>query len=372
MTQLNACRLSERRCAWADGRTLGVPLAWFPRLLRASAEQRGTFRISRRGLHWESSGRRHLDCGTCWRDTGPNTADAEGCRITRQDLDHRADGDQFAIQRHVLPRRGGPAEVAGHRLADHAPPTGLVAVKRDRALNRAEEVFGSFRVEGEAGRAPGGQGRGVGVDDGVGEPAGAAHQRQRAVAQGIELRQAARLEARRHDDAVAARHNQVRQRLVIAERHPDPAGMSLRRCREAGFEIAVAAAKQDEPAAECDQPRQGGEQEVEPLLRGQPGDRAEQRRITVRRDAKSLRQRPLSRGLPRRRIVDAIAARQQGIFFRRPDKRVDAVQNPGQHIGAAAQQPVETPAEGRGLDFSGISRADRRQTVGIKQPGFEE
>lgn len=37
----------------SDGRVLGVPLAWFPRLLRASPEQRQACRISNRGLHWE-------------------------------------------------------------------------------------------------------------------------------------------------------------------------------------------------------------------------------------------------------------------------------------------------------------------------------
>jgi Protein of unknown function (DUF2442) len=37
----------------ADGRTLGVPLAWFPRLLHATPEQREACRISERGLHWE-------------------------------------------------------------------------------------------------------------------------------------------------------------------------------------------------------------------------------------------------------------------------------------------------------------------------------
>jgi hypothetical protein len=39
--------------ALSDGRTLGVPLAWFPRLLKATPEQRKTCRISARGLHWE-------------------------------------------------------------------------------------------------------------------------------------------------------------------------------------------------------------------------------------------------------------------------------------------------------------------------------
>ena len=36
-----------------DGRTLGVPLAWFPRLLHGSAEQRMQLTISPSGLHWE-------------------------------------------------------------------------------------------------------------------------------------------------------------------------------------------------------------------------------------------------------------------------------------------------------------------------------
>ncbi len=37
----------------SDGRTLSVPLAWFPRLLRASPEARARVEISRTGLHWE-------------------------------------------------------------------------------------------------------------------------------------------------------------------------------------------------------------------------------------------------------------------------------------------------------------------------------
>ena len=36
-----------------DGRTIGIPLAWFPRLLHASPEQREKVELSRSGLHWE-------------------------------------------------------------------------------------------------------------------------------------------------------------------------------------------------------------------------------------------------------------------------------------------------------------------------------
>lgn len=37
-----------------DGRTLGIPLAWFPRLLHGTPEQRSEVTISATGLHWET------------------------------------------------------------------------------------------------------------------------------------------------------------------------------------------------------------------------------------------------------------------------------------------------------------------------------
>ena len=37
----------------SDARTLGVPLAWFPRLLDATPAQRERVELSRIGLHWE-------------------------------------------------------------------------------------------------------------------------------------------------------------------------------------------------------------------------------------------------------------------------------------------------------------------------------
>ena len=37
-----------------DGRVLGVPIAWFPRLLRASKAQREDFELSFCGIHWSA------------------------------------------------------------------------------------------------------------------------------------------------------------------------------------------------------------------------------------------------------------------------------------------------------------------------------
>ena len=54
-TSATAVRFDEHTM-WvdlSDGRTLGVPLAWFPRLLHATAAQRERVELSRLGLHWE-------------------------------------------------------------------------------------------------------------------------------------------------------------------------------------------------------------------------------------------------------------------------------------------------------------------------------
>ena len=38
----------------SDGRTISVPLAWYPRLLNGSPEERNSWRVtgSREGIHW--------------------------------------------------------------------------------------------------------------------------------------------------------------------------------------------------------------------------------------------------------------------------------------------------------------------------------
>lgn len=39
-------------CDLDDARTIGVPIAWFPRLLNATPEQRLAFELSPGGIHW--------------------------------------------------------------------------------------------------------------------------------------------------------------------------------------------------------------------------------------------------------------------------------------------------------------------------------
>lgn len=38
----------------SDGRTIGAPLAWFPRLLHAEYEKRQDYELSVHGIHWDT------------------------------------------------------------------------------------------------------------------------------------------------------------------------------------------------------------------------------------------------------------------------------------------------------------------------------
>ena len=37
----------------SDGRTIGAPLAWFPRLMHADKAARDCFELSMHGIHWD-------------------------------------------------------------------------------------------------------------------------------------------------------------------------------------------------------------------------------------------------------------------------------------------------------------------------------
>jgi hypothetical protein len=54
-TSAKAVRFDENNM-WvelSDGRTLGIPLAWFPRLLNAKVDQLQKCELSYAGIHWE-------------------------------------------------------------------------------------------------------------------------------------------------------------------------------------------------------------------------------------------------------------------------------------------------------------------------------
>ena len=92
----------------SDGRTISVPLAWYPRLVHATEHERGNWRLTRRGRgHPLARPRRGHQRGRAARGPGfgrePTVASSDGLKTKR-------DGRNLGIHR-VPPRdpeQGGP------------------------------------------------------------------------------------------------------------------------------------------------------------------------------------------------------------------------------------------------------------------------
>ena len=89
----------------------------------------------------------------------------------------------------------------------------------------------------------------VGVDHRIGKAADPRHQRHAAVAQPVELRQPARLEARRHQHRIRPALEEMRQRLAVAGDDADLAGMAGDGGAEHAFDRRLARAEHGEAGA---------------------------------------------------------------------------------------------------------------------------
>ena len=173
-----------------------------------------------------------------------------------------------AIEIGILLCRAVPADIGLHAVDLQAPPCILVT---PQVLGTLERIDCGSEIDGtelEAGPCPCGDSHLVGVDDGVGKPADPRHDRDAAIAHGAELGQAAGLEARRHEKCVAAALDLMGERLVITEEAADLTGIDDARALKTVLERLVPGAEQRQLRAAGQQPRQPGENEIEPLLLG--------------------------------------------------------------------------------------------------------
>ncbi len=123
-----------------DGRTLRVPLAWFPRLLRATPAERAQVELSRVGLHWE-----HLD-----EDISISGLLAGRGDITRHAVIGGSKAPAPAKIRHATDAKGVYVERrpegdyavrrANSERASDILPTQREAIERARELSRGGEL----------------------------------------------------------------------------------------------------------------------------------------------------------------------------------------------------------------------------------------
>ena len=125
-------------------------------------------------------------------------------------------------------------------FCDELLPLVVVAVGRECGLDRPAQAGGVVVFEDETGAGAGARVPGL---HGVGEPAGAVHDGHRAVAQAVELVEAAGLVARRHEEHVGARLDQVGEVVVEAAVETDLAREGALQAAEHVLEPRLAAAE---------------------------------------------------------------------------------------------------------------------------------
>ncbi len=193
------------------------------------------------------------------------------------------------------------------------------------------------------------------VDHRVGEAAHAGNDGDRAVTESDQLREAAGLEARRHQQRVDPALDPVGEGLVVPERDGDAPRVLARRGRERVLERRVSGAEDGELRASAKQLGQRRDEHVDAFLPREPAHDAEYERAWLDGQAEVRLQRRLvgcALVQPMRIVARGEVRVRRGV----PHRHVDPVENAGQAIGALAQEAVEPhPRLGR-PDFRGIGR----------------
>src|SRR5262249_34306478 len=158
---------------------------------------------------------------------GPRSRPDSGPAVSRRR------GEQLGVEVAVSARGALPGEVLAHTALLEPSPRRRVTPGVERVIERLAERRGAEGAELESGAGPR---VGVELPDRVVEAAGRVDDRQGAVAQAVELAQATRLVARRHQEDVCSRHDPVGERLVEAEAHGDATWEGLGEGVEAGLE----------------------------------------------------------------------------------------------------------------------------------------
>ena len=134
-------------------------------------------------------------------------------------------------------------------------------------LEDASEIFGGDRSKFEPGLSATGHGQIVSVDDRILQPTDTRHDGNRAVPQRTKLRQAARLEPRRHDKSIRAGLNQVGQTFVMSDCNAHPSRIGLCGRTITILQAAISPAPQHDQLHSFAYDRwEIFEKEIEPLL----------------------------------------------------------------------------------------------------------
>src|ERR1035437_4911115 len=197
----------------------------------------------------------------------------------------RMEFGKLPVEIGIAARGIAPRYIDAHAILLYPSPDWLVVEQGFGAANGDGEIFARDWPELDSGGDIAGDGHLVGINDGVGKPADAGHDGNRAIAQGTQLRQSARFESRWYQECIRPGLNEMGQILIIANHHADLTRMGFCGRPVARLEVRVASAQQGYLHALAQNERQIFQEQIKPLLPGHATDQSEQE--CIRREAKA-------------------------------------------------------------------------------------
>ncbi len=202
------------------------------------------------------------------------------------------------------------------------------------------------------------------------QAAGEADDGDGAIAQAVELAQAARLKEGGHQEEIAAGFDAVGEGGIETDLDGALAGKALGQKAVAALEFAPAAAEQNELHVGGEHLLQGAQLNVHALLLGQASHRAEEGDLGADGQAQFLLQLHFVGGFALQ-IAGAVTVEEVRIALRFPLVIIHAVENSHQGVLPPAQYAVQAAAVLLGGDFPGVAGADGGDAVGVSDARLE-
>ena len=268
------------------------------------------------------------------------------------------------IQVQILVGRARPAKVLAHGLRDQLVPS--VAVIPEQARRAEDRVAHLVAIKVAKREARALAGKLVIRDHRVLQATGLAHDGQGAVAHGDDLRQAAGLKLRRHQEHIGGGVHALRQRRVKLDARGHGAGVLVLEVAQAVLVVAVAGAQHGHLNAAGQDAVERVHDQVHALLARQARDHHHERAVVANLKPQLLLQLSLAHGLAGT-VLHGVIGGNALIGCRVKARNVNAVEDALQRVGALAQHTVQALAKLGRLDLARIGGAHRGDGVGIVQ-----
>ena len=268
------------------------------------------------------------------------------------------------VQVQILVGRARPAKVLTHSLRDQLVPG--IAVVPEQACRTEYGVAHLVAVKVTKRESRALAGKLIIRNHSVLQTTGLAHDGQGTVAHGDDLRQAAGLKLRRHQEHVGGSIHALRQRRIELDACGHSAGVLVLEVAQSVLVVAVAGAQHRHLHAAGQNAVECIHDQVHALLARQARDHHHERTVIAHLEPQLLLQLGLAHGLART-VVNRVVGGDALVGRRVKARDVDAIQNALQRIGALAQHAVQALAKLGRLDLVGIGGAHRGNGVGIAQ-----